>query len=128
MPIEQPEKPQSARTLLDQISDAISNLIHLRITTAIGPITVTFKSDGSAGTISASNNLKAISTNIDLLQGDITTVFDPDFVNGPYQNVRDFHAAREKEGQEIIKKNIEAATALIKLVKDYFPNKKASTG
>jgi hypothetical protein len=57
-----------------------------------------------------------ILTKIDLLQGDIKTVFNEAFVTGNYQGLREFHARREQEGYEIIQKNIAAIERLLNLV------------
>ena len=105
-------------SLMTQIKEALVNLVHLQIVTAVGPVTVTVNKDGSVKSLEIEERVKAISTCIDLLQGDITTVFDPEFVTGPYQSLRDFHAAREKEGHDIVQKNLAAIGALFKLVQE----------
>jgi hypothetical protein len=109
--------------LLEKIKDALEALVHLQIVTAVGPVNITLKSGGETESITIKENIKAAVTSIDLLQGDITTVYDPEFVTGQYQELKTFHAAREKEGHEIVKKNLEAVQALAKLVKEMIDNK-----
>jgi hypothetical protein len=51
-----------------------------------------------------------------LLQGDIKTSIAKEFVDGgPYASVRAFHQDREKQGNEIIKGNVEALMSLLGL-------------
>ena len=61
-------------------------------------------------------DVKTIITQINLVGGDITTAFSEDFLKEPYDKVREFHAEREKRGQEIIDGNIKALHALIDLI------------
>ncbi len=104
--------------LRDNIFNALDKLVHLQIVTAVAQITVTLKQDGSVDTLAIPGNAKAMSTSIDLLQGDIATVIDPEFVTGPYQNLRAYHADREKEAHQIVQQNLAAVRELAKLVKD----------
>ncbi len=62
--------------------------------------------------------MEIIKTTIDLLQGDIKTVMAPAFVTGNYQGLRDFHAAREKQGSEIISANLKALKELYNWVSE----------
>jgi hypothetical protein len=103
--------------ILDDVKGKLNKLVHLRITTVVGHVTVNFNPDGSAGEVNA-QEIKAISTNIDLLQGDITTSIDTEFITGQYQSLWEFHSAREKQAQEIVHENIKAVASLIQLIKD----------
>ena len=105
-------------SLMTRIKEALVNLVHLRIVTVVGVVTVALNNDGSVKDVEIEQKVKAISTCVDLLQGDITTVFDPEFVTGSYKSLREFHAAREKEGHDIVEKNLKALRALFDLVKD----------
>ncbi len=60
----------------------------------------------------------ALTTQIDLLSGDITTAMSEKFLEPPYSVIRDFHMSREKEAQNIIERNIKAIQSLIQLFKD----------
>lgn len=112
------EQNANLARLMNQIKEALVNLVHLQIVTAVGHVSVTLKRDGSVNSLDIEEKPKAISTCIDLLQGDITTVFDPEFVTGTYQSLRDFHAAREKEGHDIVQKNLAAIQALFTLIQN----------
>jgi hypothetical protein len=101
--------------LTTKILEAVDDLITLRIITAVGLP----KIDGEKGKPEIDfAKANVISTKINLLQGDITTLFDPVFVTGGYQCLREFHAAREKEGSEIVQKNIAAIRSLIDLIRE----------
>jgi hypothetical protein len=110
------------KKLMEDIKGALVNLVTLEIITAVGPITVKRKDSAASGPMSSfpdieyDPNLKMIQTKIDLLQGDIKTIFDPEFVTGNYQSLRDFHAAREKQGSDIISNNLKALKELFNWV------------
>ncbi|MBI4300188.1 MAG: hypothetical protein HY677_03555 [Chloroflexi bacterium] len=109
--------------LLTTIKNALEKLVSLEIVTAVGPIK---GGETSNADIDWDQNPKVILTRIDLLQGDIKTVFDPVFVTGEYQSLRDFHANREKEGHEIVLKNIAALRALYSLAQEWLGQQQGS--
>lgn len=105
-----------AEDLRTRIRRSIKNLTTLEIITAVGRIRY-HKKDGEFGPdLDYDQDPKAILTKIDLLQGDIKTVYNEEFVTGNYQALRDFHGQREKEGYEIIQKNIAALERLLSLI------------
>jgi hypothetical protein len=55
-------------------------------------------------------------TAIDLVQGDITTVIDPEFQGEAGKELRDFHKSRETQGLEIMRGNISALKELVSLL------------
>jgi hypothetical protein len=89
----------SSHTLREKIFEAINDLVSLKVTT----------------TVNIGATPKSIVTTINLLEGDITTVMDDDFVSGPYQSLREFHQKREDQGQAIINGNVEALKSLLDL-------------
>ena len=99
--------------LKDKILNSIENLVTLEIITAVGPVQMGPKPDSleddsrSYPDLDYDQNPKVILTKIDMLQGDIKTIYDEEFITGEYQSLKAFHAAREKEGHEIVRKNIE---------------------
>ena len=110
--------------LMKNIKDSLSKLITLEIITAVGHVSLRPKGGSVEGgeknlpDLDYDKNPKVILTKINLLQGDIKTVFHEEFVTGDYQSLRDFHAAREKEGYEIVRKNIEALEKLYEIARD----------
>ena len=91
----------NTKELVSKLEKAVEDLVTLTITT-----TVTASDGGDA----------SIVTTIDHINGHITTRFDEKFVTGPYQALRDFHAAREQQGAEIINGNIEVVGKLVALI------------
>jgi hypothetical protein len=86
-------------SLPDKIFNAIENLVELSITTAVKTGALT----------------KSITTKINLLDGDITTEMDEEFVSGSYVSLREYHQQREDQGHAIIDGNVEALKSLIDL-------------
>ncbi len=104
--------------LMDRIKKSLKNLITLEIITTVGQVELTINEDNeiSVTGIKDSKDCKSIWTTINLLEGDISTVYDPEYVTGQYHALRDFHKAREDQGHQIIKDNIAALKELYKLV------------
>lgn len=99
-------------TFIQDVKNSINNLKTLEIRTVIGK----FKWNDKDKKIEyKEGEVKQILTQIDLLGGDITTLMSDDFLEAPYNQIRDFHAEREKRGQEIIEGNIKALKELIGL-------------
>ncbi|KHE93657.1 MAG: hypothetical protein K8F52_05435 [Candidatus Scalindua rubra] len=97
---------------IQDVKDGINNLKTLEIRTVIGK----FKWNDKEKKIDyKEGEVKQILTQIDLLGGDVTTLMSDDFLEEPYNQIRDFHAEREKRGQEIIEGNLKALKALIGL-------------
>ena len=91
--------------LQDDILNALQNLVTLKITTTV--------------TGSAAKDKASMVTDINLLLGDITTEIPKEFVDGgPYASLRAFHQAREQQGAEIIKSNVEALKSLLGLAQE----------
>ena len=111
-----------SRNLKDRILESIENLATLEIITAVGHVKMSAEPDSTKSPspdLDYDKNPKIILTKIDLLQGDIKTVYHEEFVTGVYQNLKNYHAAREKEGYAIVKQNMDALERLLKLVNDY---------
>lgn len=60
---------------------------------------------------------KAIITEIDLLQGDITTFFNEELLKPEYDKIRDYHAEKVQQGSLIIQNNIKALSDILELIK-----------
>jgi hypothetical protein len=100
-------------SFLKTVKDSIKNLKTLEIRTVIG----NFKWDEAQKRIVYKDEeVKLIMTQIDLLEGDITTSFSEEFLRPPYDEIRKYHAEREKQGHEIIEGNLKALRELVELV------------
>lgn len=105
-------------SIFDRIHTALANLAALEIVTAVGPVSGRIKENDTIRPDPGSlSNCKMMYTKIDLLQGDITTCIPEEFITGDYQELREFHQAREQQGHEIIKGNIAALRELIALAR-----------
>ena len=103
-------------SVIEKIKNALDNLVKLKIVTAVGDVVV---KEGSKTFDFDLKNAKASVTIIDLLQGDITTIYHEEFVTGKYTELKNFHSEREKEGYARVKANIEALGELLKLAKSF---------
>ncbi len=110
------------KDLKDKIKESLENLVTLEIITAVGQVRFEppDKNEDAEKTkypdLDFESDPKVILTKIDLLQGDIKTVYNEEFVTGNYQSLKEFHFEKEKQGHEIIKKNIAALEKLLNLV------------
>jgi hypothetical protein len=95
---------------LDDIKDALSNLVNLDVRTIVGDF------DHDDDGIRAKGDAKSIVTRINLLGGDITTAFSSEFLDSPLDEVRDFHSMREAHALEIVQGNIQALQQLVTLI------------
>jgi hypothetical protein len=102
--------------LLKQLRDALNKYVTLEIVTAVGEVMVDSKGDRD---LDWTKNPAVALTKIDLLQGDIKTIFDASFVTGDFQALREFHASREQQGHDIIQKNIAALKSLFELATNW---------
>mgnify|MGYP001578017706 CR=1 FL=1 len=99
-------------SIVDKIKNALDNLVKLNIVTAVGDIV--YKDADKKDELDLTKT-KASMTVINLLDGDITTIFHESFITGEYKDLKNFHAEREKEGYERVKANIAALGDLLKL-------------
>ena len=101
--------------LIKKIKNALENLITLEIITAVGQ--VDFNAENGPD-LDFGKDPKVILSKINLLQGDIKTVYDPEFITGNYGELKDFHKTREEMGHQMIKDNLDALMRLFNLAKD----------
>lgn len=95
---------------LKKIEDAVEQLMVLNIRTVVGE----FKEDADGKLQYDAKKADVIVTQINLVDGDITTVFSEKFLEPPLSAIRDFHALREQQGQAIIQGNLRALVELAK--------------
>ena len=106
---------------IDKIIEHVENLSTLEIRTVVG----NFTWDEDERRIAyIDEEAKVIITQINLVDGDITTAFSEEFLEPPYDKIREFHAEREKPGHEIIEANIRALKEFIDLIMKMYEAKK----
>ena len=111
-----------AKYLKEKIMESIENLVTLEIMTAVGHVASPAggsEEGRSLPDLDYDRNPKMILTKINLLQGDIKTVYHEAFVTGEYQELRAFHSAREKEGYNIVLQNIAVLERLLEMVTEH---------
>ncbi len=114
-----------ASAFAKKIVDSIENLVTLEIVTAVGNVQYGPREKRPADAkrhfpdLDYDRDPKIMFTKIDLLQGDIKTVYDEAFVTGEYQQLKAYHATKEKEGYQIVQKNIETLERLLKLAAEH---------
>lgn len=100
-------------SIITRLQRAVDNLVELRIVTAIGSVKLGGGNQPDPD-IDYAGDPEVILTKIDLVQGDIVTVFNPALMAPEFETLRAFHAGREAQGLEIVRKNIETVLELLK--------------
>ena len=97
----------------------LSKLTRLEIHTLVGNYSFVKDTKVENTVIKNDSTAERMSSQINLLTGDITTAMTDKFITD-YKELRDYHTSREKQGHEIIEKNIKTlkdiADALIYLI------------
>ncbi|MFZ5891743.1 MAG: hypothetical protein ACOY0T_11870 [Myxococcota bacterium] len=105
---------------IKQVEKSLERLVNLNVVTAVGSAKVEIKSEQGSGASTSIEltgpSTKVIWTAINLAQGDVTTVIDPDFQGDGGRELREFHKSRESQGLEIIRGNISALKELVSLL------------
>lgn len=111
----------AARSLLDKIEQALANLVTLKVVTLVGAVKVTGTGTVAEVSIVPDTPLEAASTEVDLLQGDITNTFSVGFGALANGEMRNFHQSQVEKSQAIVTGNLaevqKLATALIVAVR-----------
>ncbi|MBM3226359.1 MAG: hypothetical protein FJZ47_21560 [Candidatus Tectomicrobia bacterium] len=74
---------------IERVRSALDNWSTLEILTVVGR--VTRQAGQTTPDIDSTQDAKILLTRVQLLQGDITTVFPPECLTDEYQMLRDFH-------------------------------------
>jgi len=104
--------------IVDRVSAALENLVTLEIITAVGQVDPKKDGDPHWPSIENVTDPEMIVSKINLLDGDVQTIFGEAFVTGDYQSLQAYHTDREKQGHQIIKDNIAALQELLKLARN----------
>ena len=92
-------KPNEQKKFLDEVKQSLNKLVTLKIETVV----------------ETNPARSALTTEIDLLQGDIRNTFDSKYAGTP-EDIRNFHARQVEKGQEIIDRNIASLKSLVEFV------------
>lgn len=105
---------KDAKSALTTIKSTIGDVLHLQVITAVGKFDI---EDGDVKDESI-NKMRKLFTRIGLLDGDITTAMDEEFLsNEAYAGLRDFHQDTVAQGTAIVHNNVKALKELVILLK-----------
>ena len=110
-------------SFFDKIISAANNLVNLKIITFVGDYNI--DKDTNLVFDSSKPVTDAIISNINLVDGDITTAIAEKFMAAPYDVIRDYHNKREEQGQAIISRNVDMLKDLVDLIVHANNNKDA---
>jgi hypothetical protein len=105
--------------VLDALGATIRSAINLRVITLVGDAPIT----GSVESPNVSMPAQAVSmvTNINLVEGDVSTLVSQAFLGGQYAELRTLHAAMTEQAQKIIERNVAILQAIVKTVEGDLP-------
>lgn len=103
----------------------LSNLTRLETNTLVGKYAFNVES-GVKTTIITESTEDRMCSQINLITGDITTAMTDKFVTD-YRELRDFHLARESQGHDIVRKNIETLKEILGAL-DFFEKESGKVG
>jgi hypothetical protein len=105
------------KSFLENAIAGLSNLSRLEVNTLVG--NYTFNKVGDVNTtIKNDSTGERMSSQINLLTGDITTAMTEKFVD-EYKELREYHAIRESQGHEIITKNIALLKEILEAIEKF---------
>lgn len=96
-----------------RVLDAVENLVTLEIVTVVGTYDVKTNQPGPGA--------KMMRTRLNLLDGDKVTEIDPEIATGALASLREYHAQTERQGNEIIKANLETIEKMLGLLERLNP-------
>lgn len=91
-----------------RVLDAVENLVTLEIVTVVGTYDAKTNQPGPGA--------KMMRTRLNLLDGDKVTEIDPELATGSLASLREYHAQTEKQGNDIIKANLETIERMLGLL------------
>jgi hypothetical protein len=110
--------PKSQRELLGTITQAISEVVNLKVITVVSPVSIGGTLEKPTISFDQGQKVGAIATCINLLEGDITTALDPAYATNTADPVRQYHEGQVKEAKEIVDRNLRAVADLIERLWD----------
>jgi hypothetical protein len=120
-----PEEEDKLKKFLTTLEGKLVDLTTLEIRTVVG----SFVSEGGLpeGKIRLDGAAHFLNTSIDLLEGDITSEIDEWFLAPEHKAVLDLHHEREKQGNAIIRANVQTIKELWQLASEMLHGR-AGTG
>lgn len=103
--------------LVQKITASLDKLVTLEIITAVGSVGPKGEGDNNWPDVANMTNPQMIVSKMNLLDGDIQTIFGEAFVTGDYKSLQGYHAEREKQGHAVIQSNIDTLKSLLQLAR-----------
>jgi hypothetical protein len=116
----------SKDSFIQNAIDELSKLTRLEIHTLVGNYSFLQDDKGVNSVIKNDSTADRMSSQINLLTGDITTAMTDKFVT-EYKELREYHTSREKEGHEIIEKNIKTLKEIVDAIVELTGKKDSKT-
>ncbi len=107
------------KTIFAKLEAIITDFANLEIKTVVGDgVTVERDTSDKEFTVILGEGSKAIASKVSLLDGDISTFFNSEFITGEYKELQAFHEKQITNGNDIITKNIKMLKDLAEWFKD----------
>lgn len=115
----------STPKIFDSLIDGLKNLSTLTVRTYVGKFNLEEPgvNGASAYRLVPDPNCKKIISLIDLIDGDIQTGMDEDFLSAPYEQMRAYHSQREDQAHAIIKENVAVVKELVEMTVSYMKSR-----
>jgi hypothetical protein len=116
-----------ANSFFDKTLAALENLSELKIRTLVGEFEYHPDDDDRKYELrfKKGGNIEGMVSRINLVLGDIDTEISPKFAT-EYSQLREFHLAKENQGHEIVKKNMEVLAEVAKTIAELIKSRKDS--
>lgn len=123
--MQDPVKPGAAAAVsnhevfINKVVNGLISLTYLEVNTLVGDFKFS-KPDGIGfEKIDPASAKDRMSSQINLISGDITTAMTDKFVT-EYKDLRDYHLIREAQGHEIVMKNIDVLKKILSALQNEF--------
>lgn len=115
----------STPKIFDSLIDGLKHLTTLTVRTYVGKFELEEPgvNGATAFRLVPDPNCKKIVSLIDLIDGDIQTGMDEDFLSAPYAQMRAYHSQREDQAHAIIKQNVAVVKELVGMAVSYMKSR-----
>ncbi len=100
--------------VLEALSATVQSAINLRVITLVGDAPITGSIENPR--VAMPGQAVSMVTNINLVEGDVSTLVSQAFLGSEYAELRTLHAAVTEQAHKIIERNIEILQAILKSV------------
>ena len=104
---------------INKVVNGLISLTYLEVNTLVGDFQFSNPDDIGFKKIDPASAKDRMSSQVNLISGDITTAMTDKFVS-EYKDLRDYHQLREAQGHDIICKNIEVLKQILSALQNEF--------